>query len=363
MRADYVAAAIAARMRESLPVLVRLMRGEIPGFEHIHTDVPMVDMDVTVSILETMDLLFSRDLVGMAGLLEWEEPYTGARWSTQFGSFSANFPVYPLRYVVHDVASDIIGEVSDVDPGASGAVAAALQTLGISLIQCEPALTFVRMGSDKSRTFSSYFFQELEQVGRDLPANYPAFHGNMAVGHGALKVRSVYFVYSEQIWHNLELGLHANTQRNYAPQPLPEDWAPWVTYAVPLADVRRVCPFVEPLWQALTRTPINRFTTTLNMKVYLNPAFQDIAGFLPYVQMYAQTPPEAHTFALAGRVEFNEQMLCNLDGTVVVPEAPVRISGLAPSQAWRLPNLSNGLAYTPRPVGHMTLPLLWDALR
>lgn len=363
MRADYVAAAIAARMRESMPVLVRLMRGEIPGFEHLHTDVPMVDMDVTVSILETIDLLFSRDLVGMANLLEWEEPFTGARWSTQFGAFSVTFPTYPLRYIVHDVAADIIGEVADIDKGASAAVADALKTLGISLIQCEPAITFVRLNSKDSRSFSSYLFQELEQVGSVLPPQYPAFYGNMATSHGALKVRSIYSVYSEQIWHQMELGIHANTQRNYAPQPLPASWAPWVRYSISVGEVRKLCPFFETIHASLTGRRATSFTANLFMTVYLNPAFQDIAGFMPYVQMMTQTPPEAHSFALAGRVEFNEQSVCNLEGTVIVPESPVSLSGIAPSQQWRLPTLSNGLAYTPRPMGHMTLPVLWDALR
>ena len=388
MRADYVAAAILARLKESLPLVCSLLKGEIAGFEHLHTNERVLSLDVAVNILQTIEVMVTRDLVSDPSVLEWEEPFTGARYSTQWQSYSVRFPVYPIQYVVHDAARDCLAEIkmlsadlpsvmTDKDAplkqraelinSVTSAVQQAFKTLGISLIQCEPVMSFVAL-SPRVKSESAYVYMAGERQlngTKSSSSRDVELYGDVNVSHGALKVTSTYYVRSATIWNQILEMPHQVTARANNPQPVPKLWH---AYAVMKISTSKVAKLMHRRNSALAEAILNVQNTSgassFRHVIDLNPAFRDIAVVCPYVQMLVQTPPEAYAFSMMSKISFEaDQKICNIAGTPIVLDRFVPAAGVAADQMWRMPNLATQMAYTATPITHLILPLIWNAVR
>lgn len=373
MRADYVASAVLNRLRESVPVIISLLKGEIPGFEHLHIARPnaALSMEVTLNILETIQLMLERDLLATKDVLEWEEPYSGAHFATAWQAYSVKFPTYPIEYIVHNLAVDYLRELRLIDemPVGEGvdaitAVTRAFQQVGLTLIQCEPTMTYLPLGTAANTVkgvYRTYMKGEMRAAGRLNPYD-PSneLSGDVSVAHAALRVTSTYYVRSATIWNQMMEMPRQVVARAYNPQPTPVMWHDFIRMDVTAEQLAQVLSDASPrlAHTLLTAgTGYHGFTHLID----INPAFRDVACLLPYVQMMVQTPPEAYDFTMYSRVVFEaDQKICNIAGTPVVLEDVVPLPGCEP---WALPNLTTQMAYHASPVTHMILPLSWNAVR
>lgn len=383
MRADYVAAALLNRMRESVPIIISLLKGEIPGFEHLHVPAANAALgaEVTLNILESIHLMLERDLLATADVLEWEAPFTGAHFNTSWQAYSVKFPVYPIEYVIHNLALDYLGELNLIadklpsrynERGANWGtrkvstptvVENAFGTCGLTMVQCEPAMTYVPLHSDEVPVYRTFMKGEMRAAGRVNPyCQDNELSGDVAAAHAALKVTSTYYVRSATIWNQLMEMPRQVVARSYNPQIVPKYWHDFICMDVTnqqLADVVRTAStrLADALLAPATGGTLHGFTHLIDV----NPAFRDVGIVLPYVMAMIQTPPEAYDFTMYSRVVFEtDQKICNLAGTPIVLEQFTPDVGV---EEWALPNLTNQMAYHASPITHMILPLVWNAVR
>lgn len=372
MKADFIAAAILNRMRESVPVIISLLKGEIPGFEHLHVAAPdaALSMEVTLNILESIQLMLDRDLLVPEDCLEWEEPYSGAHFSTAWQAFSVKFPTYPIEYVIHNLAVDYLRDLALVtlpaadsanNTDAATAVARAFEQVGLTMVQCEPVMTYTPLGTAPLPTlFRTYMRGELAACGRIGPNCANELCGDFNVSHGALRVTSTYYVRSATIWNQMMEMPRQVVARAYNPQLVPRGWHDFARLDVTAGQLAAaVAPGCEGLATAiLARSP---GTAGFTHYIDLNPAFRDVGIVLPYVQMMVQTPPEAYDFTMYSKVVFEtDQRICNITGTPAVLQQSIELPGVP---AWAMPNLATQMAYKAQPITHMILPLSWNATR
>lgn len=383
MRADYVAAALLNRMRESVPVIIKLLKGEIPGFEHLHVPVANAALgaEVTLNILESINLMLDRDLLATKNVLEWEAPYSGAHFNTAWQAYSVKFPIYPIEYVIHNLALDYLGELNLVskklpsrydEKGANWGtrqvktptvVENAFRTCGLTMVQCEPAMTYVPLHREKVPLYRTFMKGEMRSVGRKNPyCPDNELCGDVSTAHAALKVTSTYYVRSATIWNQMMEMPRQVVARSYNPQPVPKYWHDFICMDITgqqLASVVRTAS--TRLADALLAPDTGPHAHGYTHLIDVNPAFRDVAIVLPYVMAMIQTPPEAYDFTMYSRVVFeSDQKICNIAGTPVVPEQFTPEVGV---EEWALPNLMNQMAYHASPVTHMILPLTWNAVR
>jgi hypothetical protein len=360
-------------LRTAIPVLLKALRGEWPGMPVIQYQDNMVDLDVTVSILEALEYALRMDVTTQMAKAQYTLPYRQLFWASMYATFTCRVPRRRVPYAITNLASRLndeaaaLGEELKLSAKLLRNDEGAIELTSLCEVFAYGGFSYLRYGPDVTEMVRGMYgvgtgsFRALE--GNAVRSPEITWLTNAPISHGDVEISIVMPCWDAAAWRVHTDYMQAQTLKTYFAFP--------VTDQICRQNVITFMPANVPRWVRTLMARLGVFVnvaSALQTEVRLSypsmPALFDIALLIPYIREYEHQKLVAQDLDHSMNVELDSaESLWNFSGTLVLPESRATVPDCHVAADWRVAAFDIGFAGKRTPSGVYSMPVVFNAQR
>lgn len=371
---DYVASTLLSMLRNAIPVLLKALRGEWPGMPVIQYQDSMVDLDVTVSLLEALEYALRMDVTTQMAKAQYTLPYKQLFWASMYATFTCRIPRREVPYAITNLAYRLQDEATALGTELETSAKllrndnGELELRSLSEVFSYGGFSYLRYGPDVTEMVRGMYglgrnaFVNLE--GAATRSDRIHWLTNAPLAHGDVEISIVMPCWDAAAWRVHTDYMQAQTLKTYFAFP--------VTNQLCRQNIVRYRPANTPRWlrRLMARLGIYApIASALDKSLEISlsypsmPALFDIALLIPYIREYEHQKLVAQDLDHSMQIELDaDQGLWNMNGTLVLPESRATVPDCHVAD-WRVAAFDVGFAGKRTPSGVYSMPVVFNAQR